>query len=161
VPERTSWVAPCAHRGTRCGSSQRSSSNPTASHPRSFAEIILSFVRKTGSRSSRRFNSVPGHHIFNELDEILKAPSAAKKAFIVGGSPAPRRWMPELHLVESHRFASMRRVEELSLSSILRSKLLRFFVDCVPKKWPLRGSCIRRLRWHSGYGYAAKACRTN
>jgi hypothetical protein len=27
----------------------------------------------------RRFNSVPGHHIFNELGEIVKPPSAAKR----------------------------------------------------------------------------------
>jgi hypothetical protein len=31
---------------------------------------------------------------------------------------------PELHLIECHRFAAMRRVEERSLSSILRSKFL-------------------------------------
>jgi hypothetical protein len=30
----------------------------------------------------------------------------------------------ELHLIECHRFAAMRRVEERSLSSILRSNLL-------------------------------------
>jgi hypothetical protein len=32
--------------------------------------------------------------------------------------------MPELHLIECHRFAAVRGVEERSLSSILRSKFL-------------------------------------
>jgi hypothetical protein len=47
------------------------------------------------------------------------------------------------------------------ISGKLEPKGLRFFRDCAPKKWPLRGSYSRRLRWQSGYGYAAKACRTN
>jgi len=33
-------------------------------------------------------------------------------------------WTPELHLIDCHRFAAMRCVEERSLSSILRSKFL-------------------------------------
>jgi hypothetical protein len=36
----------------------------------------------------RRFNSVPGHHFFNEVGEILKPPSPAKKPSIVGGNNA-------------------------------------------------------------------------
>jgi hypothetical protein len=37
--------------------------------------------------------------------------------------------MPELHLIECHRFAAMRRVEERSLSSILRSNLLTTLIN--------------------------------
>ena len=37
--------------------------------------------------------------------------------------------MRELHLIECHRFAAWRRVEERSLSSILRSKLLTTLIN--------------------------------
>ena len=37
--------------------------------------------------------------------------------------------MPELHLIECHRFAAMRIVEERSLSSILRSELLTSLIN--------------------------------
>ena len=37
--------------------------------------------------------------------------------------------MPELHLIECHRFAAMRLVEERSLSSILRSELLTTVIN--------------------------------
>jgi hypothetical protein len=37
--------------------------------------------------------------------------------------------MPELHLIECHRFAAMRLVEERSLSSILRSELLTTLIN--------------------------------
>jgi hypothetical protein len=33
-----------------------------------------------------RFNSVPGHHVFNQLEEIVKPPLTANKPYIVGGS---------------------------------------------------------------------------
>jgi hypothetical protein len=42
---------------------------------------------------------------------------------------AARRRSPELHLIECHRFAALRRVEERSLSSILHSKLLTTFMN--------------------------------
>ena len=37
--------------------------------------------------------------------------------------------MPELHLIECHRFAAMRYMEERSLSSILRSELLTTLIN--------------------------------
>jgi hypothetical protein len=72
----------------------------------------------------RRFNSVPGHHVFTELREMVKPSSKAKGVFYRGWNKALGEGRLEPHLTECHRFASMRRVEERSLSSILRSKLL-------------------------------------
>jgi len=58
-----------------------------------------------------------------ELGEIVKPHSMAKKASIVGGNNALGEERLRIHLIDCHRFAVTRRVEERSLSSILRSKL--------------------------------------
>jgi hypothetical protein len=53
VPERTSWVPPCERRGTRCGSSLRSSSNLIASRNKNDfidAEAIAEAVTKQNMR---------------------------------------------------------------------------------------------------------------
>jgi hypothetical protein len=42
-------------------------------------------VRSLEKGWRRRFNSVPGHHVFNHLGEIVKPPSTAKSPFIVAG----------------------------------------------------------------------------
>jgi hypothetical protein len=60
--------------------------------------------------------------------KLLKLPQK-QKALYRGWKQRTRRRTPELHLIECHPFAAMRRVEERSLSSILRSKLLTTLIN--------------------------------
>jgi hypothetical protein len=75
------------------------------------------------------FNSVPGHHVFSELGEIVKPLSVAKKALYRGWKNTLGEERLKLHRVDPHPFTAMRLAEERSLSSIVRSKLLPILIN--------------------------------
>ena len=102
---------------------------PVFSSPSATVKLLKTLEIRVLKRLASAAQLRPGHHVFNELGEILKPPSTAKKPSIVGGNDALGEERPSFILIECHRFAAMRRVEERSLSSILRSKLLTTLIS--------------------------------